>query len=55
VMMTDMMVKMSESLLPKIQVELEKIIADEARHLDEGISAASTPKRVSKPRKRARH
>jgi len=55
VMMTEMMARVSESLLPKIQVEMNKIIADETKQLAQHAKSVSPPRRVRKPRTRRRH
>lgn len=55
VMMTEMMAKMSEVLLPRIQVEVDKIIADEAKQLEQESKPVSTPPPPRKTGKRRRH
>lgn len=56
VMMTEMMAKMSETLLPRIQEEMSAIIAEESKYLAQHAKSVSTsPRTTPKPRKRSRH
>ena len=54
-MMTEMMTRLSEDLLPKIQEEMNKIVADETKAVTQNIKPVSTPPKAVKPRRRTRH
>lgn len=54
-MMTEMMAQMSKTILPKIQVEMDKIIADEMKQFElesKSVSRPPTPHKTSKRRRR---
>lgn len=54
-MMTEMMAQMSKTILPKIQVEMDKIIADETKQFEQeskSVSRPPTPHKTSKRRRR---